>query len=67
MSVLQGVQWVPGLSDSLVNWSADLKLYQITAVPRQEKPDIVQEYIVNCPALKSELKCRISGAFKTSF
>ena len=58
----QGVQWVPGISDLIVNWSTDLKLYKISVVPREYKPEeVVSEYIVNCPALKSELRCRITG------
>ena len=62
---IQGVQWVPGMHDSIVNWSTDLKLYKITVGPREYAPasnsDIVAEYIVNCPALKSELISRITG------
>ena len=62
---IQGVQWVPGMPDSIVNWSTDLKLYKITVGPREYKPsgssEVVAEYIVNCPALKSELKSRITG------
>jgi len=61
---IQGVQWVPGMHDSIVNWSTDLKLYKITVGPREYAPasnsDIVAEYIVNCPALKSELISRIT-------
>jgi hypothetical protein len=64
---IQGVQWVPGMHDSIVNWSTDLKLYKITVGPREYAPasnsDIVAEYIVNCPALKSELISRITGNF----
>ena len=63
---IQGVQWVPGMPDCIVNWSTDLKLYKITVGPREFKPsssDIVADYIVNCPALKSELKSRITGKF----
>ena len=60
----QGVQWVPGISDLIVNWSTDLKLYKISVVPREYKPEeVVSEYIVNCPALKSELRCRITGTY----
>ena len=35
---IQGVQWVPGVPDSIVNWSTDLKLYKITIGPREYKP-----------------------------
>jgi hypothetical protein len=59
--IAQGVQWVPGMQDFLVNWSSDLKLYKIsvmTRIPHSQNED--GSYIVNCPALKSELKCRIT-------
>ena len=67
---IQGVQWVPGMPDSIVNWSTDLKLYKITIGPREYKPsnsEIVAEYIVNCPALKSELISRITGDLTSFF
>ena len=65
---IQGVQWVPGIPDLIVNWSNDLKLYKISVVPREYKAsEIVDEYIVNCPALKSELKHRITGTYYCIF
>ena len=61
----QGVQWVPGMSEFVVNWSTDLKLYQISVVQREIKSK--SSHVVTSPALKSQLRCRISGKFNFYF
>lgn len=60
----QGVQFVPHSSDLVVHWSSDVKLHKVSIVPREQNPNAPASsagYIVNCPAVKSELRSRIQG------
>ena len=55
VSNIQGVQFVPGLSDYFVHWSSDVKLYKLSIEARNHSfnSNFVKEYMLNCPALRT--------------
>ncbi len=68
-SSVQGIQWVSGSKDTIVTWSSDLRLFTVQVVPREHtvnglsaisgRQDLSEEFVINCPAMKSELQYRL--------